>query len=126
MGYRKVPTIYTLKFEQADYEGLVVRMKSLSFGKVRKLIRATEAADDDNFDELLASISQGLVSWNIEDEDGIPLPANEENLNDQDFSFVLDIVNAWLECMTGVDDDLGKGSPSGPQFPGRPVTMEAL
>ncbi len=124
MGYRKVPTIYTLDLPQ--YEGLSVRMKSISFGKVRKLIAATETADDGNFDELLASIGNGIVSWNLEDENGAEIPATEDALNDQDFEFVLDIVQAWLGCMVGVSEDLGKGSTNGSQFPGQPVTMEAL
>jgi len=124
MGYRKVPTIYTLDLPQ--YEGLSVRMKSISFGKVRKLIAATETADDGNFDELLASIGNGIVSWNLEDENGAEIPATEDALNDQDFEFVLDIVQAWLGCMVGVSEDLGKGLTNGSQFPGQPVTMEAL
>lgn len=128
MSYRKVPTIYVLDMKAIDseYDGLVIRMKAISFGKVRRLIKATESADDENFDEMLDLIHQGLVSWNLVDEGGQEVPANQEGLDDQDFPFVMDIVNAWLECMTGVDEDLGKGSPSGPQFPGRPVTMEAL
>ena len=128
MSYRKVPIIYTLDMGEIkpDYRGLIIRMKSISFGQVRKLIKATEGAEDENFDDILAAITSGLVSWNLEDEDGIPIPATEEGLNDQDFPFVLDIVQGWLDQMTSVGDDLGKGSPSGPQFPGRPVTMEAL
>lgn len=128
MGYRKVPTIYTLDMAKidSDYEGLVIRMKAISFGKVRRLIKATETADDENFDEMLDLVEYGLVSWNLENEDGSEVPANQDGLDDQDFPFVMDIVQSWLECMTGVDEDLGKGSPSGQQFPGRPVTMEAL
>lgn len=126
MGYRKAPTILTLKFDKPEYEGLSVRMKSLSFGKVRKLISATESASDENFDELLEAVDRGIVSWNLEEEDGTEIPANAEALNDQDFQFVMDVIMAWLDCMTGVTEDLGKGSSNGPVFPGQPVTMEAL
>jgi hypothetical protein len=128
MGYRKIPTIYTLDMaaKNPEYEGLVIRMKAISFGKVRRLILATESADDENFEEMLDLIMLGLVSWNLVDENDQEIPANQDGLDDQDFPFVMDIVEAWLECMTGVDEDLGKGSPSGPQFPGRPVTMAAL
>lgn len=128
MGYRKIPTIYTLDMTEksADYEGLVIRMKAISFGKVRRLITATENADDENFGEMLDLIVQGLVSWNLEDENGQEIPADINGLDDQDFPFVMDMVEQWLACMTGVDEDLGKGSVSGQQFPGRPVTTEAL
>lgn len=126
MGYRKKISVHTLKFENPEYEGLVVRMKALSFGKVRKLIKATEAAEDDNFDDLFSLVDHGLASWNLEDENGDPVPATSEALNDQDFSFVLDIVHSWLDAMTGVEEELGKGSSNGQRFPGQPVTMEAL
>jgi hypothetical protein len=126
MGFRKVPTIYTLEFKNPLYKGLEIRMKSISFGKVRKLISATEDASDENFEELLVSVENGIVSWNLEDENDQPVPANAEGLADQDFEFVMDVIMAWLDCMTGISDDLGKGSSSGPQFPGQPVTMEAL
>lgn len=128
MGYRKVPTIYTLDMaaKNPEYEGLVIRMKAISFGKVRKLIKATESADDENFDEMLDLIVHGLVSWNLLDENDQEVPADLDGLDEQDFPFVMDIVEQWLDCMTSVDEDLGKDSQSGPQFPGQPVTMEAL
>lgn len=125
MGYRRVPVIHTLDEIEGE-EGLVVRVKSISFGKVRRLLKLMDDDTADVMDEISAQLVEALVSWNLEDEDEQPVPATAEGIEGQDFGLVMAIVNTWLSKITGVDDDLGKGSPSGPQFPGQPVTMEAL
>lgn len=127
MGYRKVPTIHTLEFD-GDLDGLVVRAKSISFGKVRRLV---ELMDDDDKDaeamaEIVARLVDAVVSWNLEGEDGTPVPLSVESVEDLEFSDVIVIVNKWLDSITGPSGELGKDSSSGAQFPGRPLTMEAL
>lgn len=132
MGYRKVPIIYTMDMGEVkdDYKSedgnLIVRMKSVSFGQVRRIIAATEDSSDENFQILLDAIDKALVSWTLEDEDGSPVPTGLDGVDTLDFPMVMDIIMKWLECMTGVDEDLGKESTSGSPFPGRPVTMEQL
>jgi len=127
MGYRKVPTIHTLEFS-GTYDGLVVRLKGTKFGKVRRMISLLEEDDKNDIvlDEILDLLAENLVSWNLEEEDGSPVPATKDALNDLEFPMVTEIVNRWLEGMTGPSEELGKGSSSGGQFPGAPVLMEAL
>lgn len=129
MGYRKIPTIYTLD-SIPDEDGLVVRMRSVQIGKIRRLIRIVDAGDDANevetLDQIFGLFLDGLVSWNLEDADGKPVPTTKEGLDDQEMGLVLSILNEWLTAMSGPTQDLGKGSPSGENFPGRPLTMEAL
>lgn len=131
MGYRKIPTIYTLD-ALPEEEGLVVRMKSIRIGKLRKLMRTvseaevSDGADEAMLDEMFSLLAEGLISWNLEDENGIPIPADMSGIDQQELPFTLKILKAWLDNMTGPDEELGKGSPSGEKFPGRPLTMEAL
>lgn len=124
MGYRKTPTIYTLT-NVKDEDGLVVRMKAIRVGRLRKLM-AVLSDDEAQLDEMFSLLLEGLVSWNLEDEDGVPVPTTMEGLEQQEIPLILNILTEWLENMTGPDQELGKGSPSGVQFPGRPLTMEAL
>lgn len=126
MGYRRVPTIYTLDKIPGE-DGLIVRIKTISFGKVRRLIKlmGDDSGDDDIMGEINAQLARNLVSWNLEGEEG-EVPATAEGIDDQDFDLVLKIVNSWLDAITGVTEDLGKGSSSGEKFPGQPLTMEAL
>lgn len=129
MGYRRIPTIYTFD-NIPDEDGLIVRMKSIRFGKLRRLIALTDddEADDVAITEIVQLMAESLVSWNLEDEEGNPVPANEEGLCDQDLDFIMKIVDAWTDRLTGSDgpNDLGKDSTDGGKFPGRPLMMEAL
>ena len=129
MGYRKVPTIYTLD-DVKDEPGLIVRMKAIKVGKLRKLMRVISVEEDkmtpEMIDEIFKLLLDGLVSWNLEDEQGSPVPTTMDGVDELELTTVMAILNEWLENMTGVDDELGKDSISGATFPGRPLTMEAL
>lgn len=125
MGYRRVPNILTLT-EFEGYEGLVVRMKAITYGKVRRMAALSEDDSSEATEEMAATFQEHLVSWNVEDERGLPIEPTEENINAQDFEFIMDIIGGWLDQVTGPTPELGKGSTSGETFPGRPLTMEAL
>ena len=128
MGYRRIPTIYTLD-DVPEEEGLIVRIKSIKVGKLRRLMRLTsdDSADEEGIDELFTLLQESLVSWNLEEEDGTPVPATLEGIEDQETELVMRILETWLDRMTGAPEgDLGKGSASGATFPGQPLTMEAL
>jgi len=129
MGYRKVPTIYVLEFDKHD--GLVVRMKGMKIGKLRRLIRVMDEDEDSRTGEMVEEVvdlfAGHLASWNLEPEEGgDTLPTTREEVEELELNFLFDLVNGWMQAMTGVEDDLGKDSPSGEQFPGQPVMMEAL
>ncbi len=127
MGYRKVPTIHTIDFEE-KYPGLIVRMRGIRIGKLRRIIGALneDELSPEKIGEVIDIIGQHLVSWTLEDESGTPLPATPEELEDLELDMLLDIVERWTNKLTDVSPDLGKDSPSSGQFPGQPVTMEAL
>ena len=130
MGYRRIPTIYTLD-AIAEEEGLVVRMASIRLGKLRRLMQLTsdDASDDGGIGEILELFQESLISWNLEDyESGEPVPLTREAVEEQEIELIMRIVEAWMDRMTGTSGpgDLGKGSISGGSFPGQPLTMEAL
>lgn len=130
MGYRRIPTVYTLDSITGE-DGLVVRMTSIRLGKLRRLMQLTsdDEAGDQGVSEILDLFQQNLVSWNLEEyEDGTPVPTTKEAIEEQEIELIMRIVEAWMDRMTGTDGpgDLGKGSTAGGQFPGQPLTMEAL
>lgn len=128
MGYKKVPTIYTLDKIKGS-EGLVIRIKGLRVGKLRRLVRILESDErslTEVLDEALDLISANAVSWNVTDEDDQPVELNREGLEELELSELMEILGAWTDKLTSVGDDLGKDSISGESFPGRPLTMEAL
>lgn len=127
MGHRKKITVITVDLNE-KYEGLVIRMKSPTLGKLRRLMLTLE--EDKLTHEMIGAvidmIGSHLLTWTLEDEEGNELPATTEELEDLELNMILDIAHGWVGSVADVDDDLGKDSPSGDQFPGRPVTMEAL
>lgn len=130
MGYRKTPRIHTLEFDGELLNGLVVRVKGVSFGKVRRLMRDADGADDSRdqefMDRIAKSLADAMVSWTLEDEDGVPVEPNLEGIEALEFDEVMEIVGKWLDSITGPSKELGKDSSSGATFPGQPLTMEAL
>lgn len=125
MGYRKVPRIYTLTFD-GDREGFVVRMKSMKLGQMRAILEIINDEDRDTVAELPAYIAKHIVSWNLEDEHGRPIEPSLEAMDELDMDDLLEISKKWMDLIVGPDEELGKDSPSGGPFPGRPVQMEAL
>lgn len=127
MGYRRTPKIHLLDLEK-DYPGFVVRMKSLKIGKMRRMLAAMddETKTEDMIPEVAQIIAEHVVSWNLEDDEGRTVEPSVEAIEDFELDMLMDLINAWLEKVNGVSDDLGKDSQSGEQFPGRPVTMEVL
>lgn len=127
MGYRRKTVVYALDLGE-KYPGFEVSMKGLKVGEMRRLLKAL----GDNIDtdvmigEVTGILSTHTLSWNLEDDEGASVEPSEAAFEDFDLDMLMDIVNAWLDRVNGVDADLGKDSPSGEQFPGRPVTMEAL
>ena len=137
-GYRHQPKLYRLTFE--DYPGLEVTVRSVSTGRLMKLMRmairlqdkdvadASEltAEDADALDALFSGFAKALVSWNLEDDEGRPVPATLEGVQDQEFDFVFPIINQWIEVVAGTPGDLGKGSNSGQPFPEVSLPMAPL
>ena len=119
MGYRTVPRIYTLEFD-GDLEGLVVKAKAIKFGKVRRLlsIMGDDTQETEAMQEIVTTLTEALLAWNMEDEQGVEIPLNEAGIDDLEYPEVI--------AITGPSEELGKGSSSGETSLARSLTMEAL
>lgn len=129
--YREERPTYKLVFE--DMDGLVVRVKSISVGKLKKLSHTdlttmTEDESHAGMDDLLAEFAKNLVEWNLDDEDGNPVPPTLEGIEERDLSFILKIIKAWMETVSGVP----QGSPLTPSsnvglpYPAVSIPTESL
>ncbi|HEV8653263.1 MAG TPA: hypothetical protein VG276_28690 [Actinomycetes bacterium] len=133
MGYRPKRKVYRLTFEDEDMGGLVVRAHSTSLGGLLAALGILTIDTDDlsaedlaKLGELFRTFAAALVEWNVEDEAGQPVPATFEGLASQDADFVLVIVRAWAEAISGVPAPLGPPSPDGRPSPAPSIPMEAL
>lgn len=119
MGYQDIDR-YVLKFE--DRDGLEVTVDGISTGDLldvagwaAQVKDSKDAAGNlDAVGKLMGMLATALVEWNVEDRHGKPVPVTLAGLRSLKLTLVMDIVNAWMAAQTQVDEDLGKGSDSGP------------
>ena len=132
MGYTRKRKTFVLEFENEDGEfaGLEVEVTSLPMGEFLEFSTLAGKKDmgDADVHRLLKAFTRVLVRWNVEEEDGTPVPANLDGLLSMDLEFNLKLIGAWMKVVSppAEGSELGKGSSSGESFPGRPLTMEAL
>jgi len=118
MGFKPPKKIYKLQFETEELDGLEVRARSMSIGQYGKLLKLFITFDSDStdgavVDKLFGEFSKCLVSWNVEDEDGSPVPTTLEGLKTQDMNFIMQIFMAWMKAISGVPAPLLGGSKNG-------------
>lgn len=119
-GYKRESKVYKLVFADPDYDGLIVRVRSIKIGALRELLglAATLAdgqvslADASKVDRLFEVFADALISWNLEDDHDQPVPATLEGVSTQDADFISDIVKEWMKVFQ-VTGPLGNGSSDG-------------
>lgn len=119
MGYRRPPI--KLVFEAAELEGLEVRARRLSVSELDQLINMPDhltrpERDNIAFEVLLAV----LKGWNLEDEQGQPVPLTMDGLRSTDRALVNSIADELITASTRVAPPLPRrsddGSPSGEEW----------
>lgn len=140
-GYVRQRKVYRLRFEDEDMAGLVVQARSAPVGQFLGLTKLAELErgkvrpeDMEKVDGLFRGFAACLVDWNLESEDGTPVPATLEGLYTQDIDFILQIIFAWIEAIAGVSGPLAAASSDGersleasllmePRSPSRPSSQ---
>src|ERR1700677_1359966 len=106
MGCRKKPTLYRLKFE--DYDGLEITTRSVplkDFLEINKMALLSSRVETDpqkqseqaerQFEQaegMFRKFSKALLDWNLEDEEGKPVPATHAGLMTQEMALVNEII----------------------------------
>lgn len=127
MGFKRGQKVYKLRFEDPEFEGLVVRTRSVSLGEfltMEELISGDLVKD--NVDKLFKAFVDVVVSWNLEDDDDQPVPITVGGLYAQDLEFVKAIIDAWKDAMVGVADPLSQTSTGGEPSLVESIPMEPL
>jgi hypothetical protein len=121
MGYRPKRKIYKLDFSGTDYEGLEASVRGMTVGEELELDGAEMSSD-----LLVKTLVERLESWNVEDDNGAPVPTTFEGVCSQDVSMVLAIISAVRQAVSGVSGPLPQSSPSGEPSPVASIPMEPL
>lgn len=128
MGYRRPDNVYVLTFVGTDLDGLEVKVRSTSLRKIRNIAQLKDSAGDNiaALESMCEQFAECLVAWNLEDEDGAPVPATLDSVMDQDAGFILRLVLEWIEAVMGVPDPLSRPSNAGKRSAEGFLPMEAL
>lgn len=128
MGYRRNKKRYRLRFDDPEMGGFEIVMGSLSIGQFLDLQAASAAAADDTSGvaALLAKFAAKIISWNLEDDGGEPVPATFDGVKGQELDFILAIISAWMDAMAGVDPTSPASANGTGTFPEVSLPMEPL
>ncbi|MGA5116848.1 hypothetical protein [Streptomyces pseudogriseolus] len=129
MGYTPPRKTYHLDFSGTDLHGLEVSLRSLNVGELADLMELQTKVEQDprNAMDLFTLVAKKIVKWNVEDDDGNPVPSNLEGLREQDLSFVMALIKPWVDAMASIPLPLEQNSTGGPpSAPAPPIPMETL
>jgi hypothetical protein len=116
MGYVARRT-YRLQFADETYAGMEVDVTSPSLDEYFRLLETRSTRDMESFRQLLATMAEHLVRWNLEDETGEPVPATEDGLLSVDLDIITAVLDAWTDVLSGASGPLGRKSSSGGTSP---------
>ena len=108
-GFRIPDQTAHLTFSGTDYDGAEIWVRlNVSF---RHYIHLREAAEGDD-QARMADLFGGnvLMDWNLEDDDGQPIPANGEGMLQIPLSLAMLVVQYWVEAVSGVSSPLSETS----------------
>ncbi|WP_055696487.1 hypothetical protein [Streptomyces silaceus] len=115
-GYRPKRRIYDLDFSDhpdPDMHGLRVKLRHVDTGQALALDAALEEGGDAGLKATLEILAAQLIEWNVEDDQGQPVPVGIDAVMAQEVDFNMTIVNAWREAIAGVPAPLDGASPDG-------------
>jgi hypothetical protein len=121
VGYRPKRKIFALDFAGTDYEGLQVSVRGMTVGEELDLAEVQITGS-----VIVEELTKRLISWNVEDDTGQPVPTTMEGIRTQDGAMILAILDAVRQANSGVPDPLPQTSPSGETSPAPPIPMAPL
>ncbi|MFF7096419.1 hypothetical protein ACFY9A_29090 [Streptomyces rubradiris] len=136
MGYRKTVRKIEVSLKghkvyglDAEYPVAYARGKNLN--EYLHLVGFAETDDGETnyLVKQLEAFGDALISWNLENEDGTPVPCTREGLFSIDNDLALSLAKEWIDCLGGKVDEaspLDSSSPSGEPSPVASIPMETL
>lgn len=104
-----------LVFEAPEFEGLEVRIRPMTLAQLLDVGRLDKGngTNAESIDRYTPFIADALLSWNVEEDDGTPVPATVDGLRSLDLDTLLALVRAWTDATVGVAPPLEPSSNGG-------------
>ena len=114
-GYKRKRKIYKLDFSETEWDGLEVRVRGLTTGEWLQLVQLSASAQegDSEAEGMLKMFASHLISWNLEDDEGLPIGTTYDDIKENDFTMNMAIINAWTDALANVPEKLEKKSGAG-------------
>jgi hypothetical protein len=104
-GYRIPERTARISFSGTDYDGAEIEVRlSVTFGQFIGLRAAAQGEDQEGMARLFGD--NVLMTWNLEDNNGDPIPANGDGMLAIPLSLTNLVVQHWVEQVAGVPDPL--------------------
>ncbi|PXY27437.1 hypothetical protein [Prauserella muralis] len=139
MGFTPKRTVLKLSFSESDYDGFEVRIRKMTVEDAylfddltgwEKDIKAGHVSREqaqERIDRMHRRMIECILDWNLEDDDGQPMPVTVESIRAQEPEFFWVLVRAWIRANSiVVDGDLKDSSPSGDPSAEASIPMEEL
>lgn len=126
MGYREQPNTVTLTFAEGDdLHGLEATLNGMSIGEFMASM-GWDGSEGDDTGKTMERFHNALISWNLEDAAGQPIPVSESR--NRPHRMIMRLNNAYVEALTGVhkSDPLPESSTSGETSPAPVIPMAPL
>lgn len=108
-GFRLPERTARMTFEGTDYDGAEIQVRlSVTFSQFLSLRQTAENDDQENMARLFGDLV--LMTWNLEDVDGNPLPATGEGMMDIPLPLTNLVLQHWVEEVTRVSGPLAEPS----------------
>ena len=137
--YQPKRKLYQLRFE--DHPGFEVTMGGLSIDGFMSLARQAAGMQGldlaamkgpeleqalESVDGLFTRFAKSLKAWNLDDDDGRPVPETAAGVRGQELDFILEITMAWMDAIASVDIPLPQPANEPETFPEGSIPMEPL
>ncbi|MFD5631582.1 hypothetical protein [Streptomyces sp. NPDC127072] len=123
MGFREQPNIIALSFPEGhELHGLEATLKGMGIGEFMSFT-GWDGSEGANSGKTIERFHEALISWNLEDADGEPIPVGESR--NRPHRMIVTLSNAYVEVLTEVpkSDPLPGSSTSGGPSPAPPIPM---
>lgn len=130
MGFQRKRKLYDLDFTETALEGLTMVMRGLSVSEylelsaLADLAKASTEKQVEEVRALFVRVANKIERWDLEDEDGRPIPPSVDELMSWDFDDAMATVDAWMAKVQGVSDPLEQKSNGGNKWVGPPIPMD--
>jgi hypothetical protein len=108
-GYKRARRTYIMEFTDPEYEGLEITVRSIPIRNLQHLMSLDPESTDlkvrsESIDQMTRAFAEALVSWNMTDENGEPLPTTLEYIESEDVDFIMSCIAQWMNAISRVDD----------------------